>query len=81
MCFSSHNSSQGKQFNLAEFSKSLLSVRYFVIVYTNIKCFLRSRALESRVAVVVRHRTCRCSGWGKSRPTVVRVEHNTKINK
>lgn len=55
MFFPLHNSSQGKQFNLAEFSKNLLSICYVVIVYTNIKCFLPSRVLESKVAV--RHRT------------------------
>lgn len=55
MCFPSHNSSQGKQFNLAEFSKNLWSICCVVIVYTNIRCFLPSRDLGSRVAVAVRH--------------------------
>lgn len=53
MCFPSHNSSQGKQFNLAEFSKSLLSICYIVILYINVECFLLSRVLESRIAVAV----------------------------
>lgn len=55
MCFPSHNSSQGKQFNLVEFSKNLLSICYVVIIYTNMKCFISSKVLESKVAV--RHRT------------------------
>lgn len=55
MCFPSHNSSQGKQFDLVEFSKNLLSICYVVIIYTNMKCFLPSSVLESKAAV--RHRT------------------------
>ena len=39
MCFPLHNSSQGKQFNLAENSKNFLSLCYVVTVCTNMKSF------------------------------------------
>lgn len=54
MCTLSCNSSQGKQFSLAEFTKNLLSICEVVIAYTNMKHFLPSRVLESWVAVAVR---------------------------
>lgn len=57
MCFPSHNSSQGKQFNLAEFSEKNMSVCYVMIAYTSMKCFLASRFIEFRMAVSVRHRS------------------------
>ena len=41
--------------------KYILSVCYVVIVYTNMKCYLPSRVLESRMAVTVRHRSLQCN--------------------
>lgn len=52
----SHNSSQGKQFNSAEFSKHLLNIFYVVNAYLSTECFVPSKDLEYRVRVAMLYR-------------------------